>query len=63
MKLICGGHFKFQRNLEQIACTSPYRHIRGECDSKIWIIPDSGFEFLRPQQIIKLNSGRYFAFW
>ena len=40
MKLIYGGHFEFQRNLEQIASTSPYRRIRGECDCKIWIISD-----------------------
>ena len=33
LKLICGGHFEYQYNLEKVTCTSPYR---GECDNTIW---------------------------
>ena len=40
LKLICGGHFELQWNLEKVTCTSPYR---GECDCKIWIISDFKF--------------------
>ena len=32
LKLIRGGYFEFQWNLEKVTCTSPYG---GECDSKI----------------------------
>ena len=32
IKLIRGGHFKFQQNLEKVTRTSAYH---GECDSKI----------------------------
>ena len=39
MKLIDGGYFEFQLNLE-ITCTSSYR---GECDCKILVISDLVF--------------------
>ena len=48
MKLICGGFLNFSEILNKLPVGPTYCV---ECDCKIWIISDSGFEFLRPQQI------------
>ena len=46
MKLIRGGHFEFQLNLENITWTYPYL---GKCEISLII---SDFKFFRPQKLL-----------